>query len=114
MKALHNKVNIIPIIAKSDTLTQVEVKKLKAKILNELEDNKIQIYRIPDCDSDEDDEFKQQNKQFKEALPFAVVGSTQIIEVRGKRVRGRCYPWGVIEVENAEHNDFIKLRNMLM
>lgn len=35
-------------------------------------------------------------------------------EVRGKKVRGRCYPWGVIEVENIEHNDFLKLRQMLM
>ena len=34
--------------------------------------------------------------------------------VRGKKVRGRLYPWGVIEVENMEHNDFIKLRSMLM
>lgn len=32
MKALHNKVNIIPIIAKADTLTQTELKKLKARV----------------------------------------------------------------------------------
>jgi septin family protein len=32
MKALHNKVNIIPIIAKADTLTQNELKKLKSKV----------------------------------------------------------------------------------
>ena len=51
---------------------------------------------------------------FKEAMPFAVVGSCQTIEVRGKKVRGRLYPWGVIEIENPEHNDFVKLRTMLM
>jgi hypothetical protein len=50
----------------------------------------------------------------QESIPFAVVGSSQTIEVRGKKVRGRLYPWGVVEVENAEHNDFIKLRTMLM
>jgi septin family protein len=82
--------------------------------LKELQDNNIQIYRVPDCDSDEDEEFKLQNKQLKESMPFAVVGSTQTIEVRGKKVRGRLYPWGVVEVENIEHNDFIKLRTMLM
>ena len=48
------------------------------------------------------------------ALPFAVVGSTQIIVVGGRKVRGRMYPWGVVEVENPEHSDFIKLRTMLM
>ena len=47
-------------------------------------------------------------------MPFAVVGSTQTFEVRGKKVRGRLYPWGVVEIENMEHNDFVKLRTMLM
>jgi septin 2 len=50
----------------------------------------------------------------KESVPFAVVGSNQTIEVRGKKVRGRVYPWGVVEIENIEHNDFVKLRTMLM
>ena len=83
-------------------------------MLNELSEHGIQIYRIPDCDSDEDEEFKIQNRQLKEAIPFAVVGSSQTIEVRGKKVRGRLYPWGVVEIENMEHNDFVKLRTMLM
>lgn len=51
---------------------------------------------------------------FKEAIPFAVVGSSQIYDVKGKKIRGRLYPWGVVEVENIEHNDFVKLRTMLM
>ena len=40
--------------------------------------------------------------------------SLQIFEVNGKRVRGRQYPWGIVEVENPKHSDFIKLRTMLM
>lgn len=32
----------------------------------------------------------------------------------GRRVRGRPYPWGVIEVDNEEHCDFVKLRQMLI
>ena len=43
-----------------------------------------------------------------------MVGSNTIIEVNGKRVRGRQYPWGVAEVENGEHCDFTILRNMLI
>lgn len=53
-------------------------------------------------------------KQLKEAVPFAVCGANQLLEVRGKKGRGRFYPWGVVEVENPEHCDFIKLRTMLM
>lgn len=32
MKALQNKVNIVPIIAKADTLTTSEVKRLKTRV----------------------------------------------------------------------------------
>ena len=50
----------------------------------------------------------------QDAVPFAVIGSNTVIEVKSRRVRGRMYPWGVVEVENPEHCDFIKLRAMLM
>ena len=30
-------------------------------------------------------------------IPFAVVGSNTVLEVNGKRVRARVYPWGVAE-----------------
>lgn len=55
----------------------------------------------------------QQVRLLKEAVPFAVVGSTTVLDVGGKKVRGRQYPWGVIEVENPNHCDFIKLRCLL-
>lgn len=51
---------------------------------------------------------------FQASIPFAVIGSNQLIEVKGKKIRGRLYPWGVVEVENPEHNDFLKLRTMLV
>uniref|UniRef100_A0A087YBD1 Septin-type G domain-containing protein n=1 Tax=Poecilia formosa TaxID=48698 RepID=A0A087YBD1_POEFO len=115
MKALHEKVNIVPILAKADTLTPSEVKKKKIKIREEIEQYGIKIYQFPDCDSDEDEEFKQQDLELKkECIPFAVIGSNTVVEAKGKRVRGRLYPWGIVEVENAAHCDFIKLRNMLV
>lgn len=33
MKALHEKVNIVPVLAKADTLTPIEVKKKKIKVI---------------------------------------------------------------------------------
>lgn len=48
-------------------------------------------------------------------VPFAVVGATnEIATPDGRKVRGRRYPWGVIEVDNEEHCDFVKLRQMLI
>lgn len=82
--------------------------------MEEIEANGIRIYPLPDCDSDEDEDYKEQVRQLKEAVPFAVCGANTLIEVKGRKVRGRQYPWGVVEVENPEHCDFIKLRTMLM
>ena len=31
------------------------------------------------------------------AVPFAVVGSNTVVEVAGKKIRGRMYPWGIVE-----------------
>jgi len=48
-------------------------------------------------------------------VPFAVVGATsEITSPDGRKVRGRRYPWGIIEVDNEEHCDFVKLRQMLI
>jgi len=30
-------------------------------------------------------------------VPFAVVGSNTVVESQGKKVRGRVYPWGIVE-----------------
>ncbi|XP_045076468.1 septin-5-like isoform X2 [Coregonus clupeaformis] len=114
MKALHEKVNIVPILAKADTLTPTEVKKKKFKIREEIQQFGIKIYQFPDCDSDEDEDFKQQDQELKDSIPFAVIGSNTVVEAKGKRVRGRLYPWGIVEVENSAHCDFVKLRNMLV
>ncbi|XP_074029622.1 septin 1 [Leptinotarsa decemlineata] len=114
MKKLHNKVNIVPVIAKADVLTKKEMQKLKKKILDEIAENGIRIYSLPECDSDEDEEYKEQVRQLKQAVPFAVCGANTELEVRGRKVKGRLYPWGVVEVENPEHCDFIKLRTMLI
>ena len=52
--------------------------------------------------------------QLRQSIPFAVCGANAMVEVAGKKVRGRQYPWGVVEVENPEHCDFVKLRSMLI
>ncbi|KAF2346228.1 Septin-type guanine nucleotide-binding (G) domain, partial [Trinorchestia longiramus] len=114
MKRLHRKVNIVPVVAKADALTKAEIAKLKANLLRDIEAHKIKIYQFPECDEDEDEEFQQQDRELKSSIPFAVIGSNCIIEVAGKRVRGRQYPWGIVEVENAAHCDFVKLRTMLI
>uniref|UniRef100_A0A3P8WU74 LIM domain kinase 1 n=1 Tax=Cynoglossus semilaevis TaxID=244447 RepID=A0A3P8WU74_CYNSE len=114
MKALHEKVNIIPVLAKADCLTQAEVCRKKMKVREEIKRFGINIYQFPECDSDEEEEFKRQDQILKESIPFALIGSNVQVESKGRKVRGRLYPWGVVEVENPAHSDFLMLRNMLV
>ncbi|XP_073472671.1 septin-5-like isoform X1 [Aquarana catesbeiana] len=114
LRALQDRVNIVPILGKADTLTPKELIQKKQRIREELDYFGIQIYQFPDCDSDQDEDFKIQDMELKKSIPFAVIGSNTIVEVNGKRVRGRLYPWGVVEVENEKHCDFVKLRTMLI
>ena len=48
----------------------------------------------------------------KNCIPFAVIGSNTIIESGGTRIRGRIYPWGIIDIE-SDSCDFKKLRTFL-
>ena len=75
--------------------------------------HKINIYQ-PLSDEYDDDDTVAENQEMIARIPFAIVGSNMEFEVGGKKVRGRKYPWGVIEVDNEDHCDFIKLRQMLI
>uniref|UniRef100_A0A3Q3WH24 Septin n=1 Tax=Mola mola TaxID=94237 RepID=A0A3Q3WH24_MOLML len=114
MKALHEKVNIVPVLAKADSLTRAEVCRKKMKIREQIKQFGINIYQFPECDSDEDEDLKKQDQTLKDSIPFAVIGSNVQMEGKGRRFRGRVYPWGVVEVEDPAHSDFLLLRNMLV
>lgn len=65
MRRLQNKVNIVPVIAKADALTASELTALKARVMSDLDRYKIDIYRLPECDSDEEDEIKRLDQEIK-------------------------------------------------
>ncbi|KAG9270967.1 septin 10 [Astyanax mexicanus] len=110
MKKLDSKVNIIPVIAKADTISKSELHKFKMKIMSELVSNGVQIYQFPI----DDETVATINTTMNGHLPFAVVGSTEEVNVGNKMVKARQYPWGVVQVENESHCDFVKLREMLI
>ncbi|KAA8588278.1 hypothetical protein FQN60_001472 [Etheostoma spectabile] len=106
MKKLDSKVNIIPVIAKADTISKSELHKFKIKIMSELVSNGVQIYQFPL----DDETVAKVNTSMNGHLPFAVVGSTEEVSVGNKMVKARQYPWGVVQVENESHCDFVKRR----
>jgi len=114
MRRLHTKVNLIPVIAKADTMTDEEITDFKARILSDIAHHNIHIFQAPTYDN-EDEETIAEAEEIASKIPFAVVGSDQVVETPdGREVRGRSYPWGVVEVDNEEHCDFVKLRQMLV
>ncbi|OJD26580.1 hypothetical protein ACJ73_02036 [Blastomyces percursus] len=111
LKKLSDVVNVVPVIAKSDSLTLEERLAFKERIKEEFAFHNLKMYPY---DNDElDDEERAVNAQIKDIIPFAVVGSEKSIIVSGKQVRGRQNRWGVINVEDENHCEFVYLRNFL-
>ncbi|EDQ86981.1 uncharacterized protein MONBRDRAFT_27671 [Monosiga brevicollis MX1] len=115
LRRLQNKVNIIPVIAKADTLTDEECHLLKKRVLQTIEEENISIYRFPDESQNPlfaDDPTIQQARS---CLPFAICSSQQVVRSNnGQSVRGRTYPWGTAEVENPDHSEFTLLRDLVL
>ncbi|CCE79559.1 Piso0_001633 [Millerozyma farinosa CBS 7064] len=113
MRRLSMRVNLIPIIAKADTLSPKELDAFKSRIRDVIEAQEINIF-TPTLELD-DAASAEHAKQLIESMPFAVVGSEEEHEVNpGQYVKGRKYPWGIVEVENEKHCDFKKLRSLLL
>lgn len=111
MKELSKRVNVIPVIAKSDTTSKDELIRFKKKILSELKSHQIEIYQFPT----DDEAVAEQNRAMNAHVPFAVVGSVDFVTKEdGSQVRARRYPWGMVEVENKEHCDFVHLRESVL
>lgn len=95
MKQLDSKVNLIPVIAKSDIITKNELTKLREKVTNEILSNGIRIYSFPT----DEVEIAEQNSQMNALQPFAVVASHDFVRIGSRQVRARQYPWGTVQGE---------------
>jgi len=112
MKKLSEVVNVVPVIAKADSLTLDERLAFKERIRAEMQYHNIRLYPF-DLTDEYDDEEAQLNERIRDIIPFAVVGSERNVIIDGKAVRGRKNRWGVINVEDENHCEFVYLRNFL-
>ncbi|KAI9105620.1 Septin-domain-containing protein [Phlyctochytrium arcticum] len=108
LQRLCVKVNIIPVIAKADTLTAEESANFKKALLRDFERHDIRVYPTAHA------EDRETLVDLERHMPFAVIGSDNFIDIGGKKVRGRTYRWGTVEVENEKHCDFVHLRELLI
>ncbi|KAF1955633.1 cell division control protein-like protein 10 [Byssothecium circinans] len=111
LKKLSEFVNVVPVIAKSDSLTLEERAAFKERIKEEFAFHNLRMY--PYENEEHDQEELALNTSIKGIVPFAIVGSEKNIVVNGKQVRGRQNRWGVINVEDENHCEFVYLRNFL-
>ncbi|KAF2220568.1 cell division control protein [Elsinoe ampelina] len=113
MKRLCTRVNLIPVIAKADTLSPADLQRFKSRVRTTIEAQNIRVYQ-PALDDDDEGMLKV-TRELITAMPFAVIGSEKdVTTTDGRSVKGRQYAWGVAEVENEDHCDFRKLRSVLI
>ncbi|XP_018595638.1 cell division control protein 3-like isoform X2 [Scleropages formosus] len=112
MKRLGKIVNIVPVIAKADTLTIEERLEFRDRIKRDLEAYEISVYPQKEYDQDVEDQIL--NDKIREKIPFAVVGTDKEHQVNGNKILGRKTKWGIIEVENVAHCEFSDLRDLLI
>ena len=113
LKKLTETANVVPVIAKSDSMTIPEREAFKKVLQKEFAYHNLHLYPN-DAYEDYDEEDRQLNKEIKSIIPFAVVGSEKTVVVNGKEVRGRKNRWGLINVEDETHCEFSHLRNFLI
>ncbi|EQB60371.1 hypothetical protein NAPIS_ORF02063 [Vairimorpha apis BRL 01] len=89
--------------------TKEELQLRKKQISDLLKTNNITFF-IPETESSQDSEEDSSEDEF----PLAVIASETMHEREGEIVRGRSYPWGFINIENENGNDFKKLQRMLI
>lgn len=112
LKRLTEIANVIPVIAKADTLTMDERTAFREIIQQEFRKHNFKIY--PYDSDDLTEEELELNESIRSIIPFAVVGSETEITVNGEVVRGRKTRWGSIAVEDINQCEFVYLREFLI
>jgi septin 3/9/12 len=113
LKRLTEIANVVPVIAKSDSMTLAERENFKEIIQEEFQYHKLRIYPY---DAEDHDDFElDENNRIRKMIPFAVVGSEITHNINGNLVRGRRNRFGgIVVVDDPNHCEFVQLRDFLL
>ena len=105
IKKLSERSNVIPVIAKADSMTAAERQKFKSQLAVDFSRQGINVFYFADMS---DNELGTSGFQIrKDQQPLSVIGS---VEPRiNDAKKGRPYPWGMAECENSSHCDLSTL-----
>src|SRR3954462_9864026 len=70
MRRLSPRVNVIPVIGKADSLTPVELKDFKKRIMEDIDYYNIPIYNFPYDVEEDDEDTIEENSELRNLLPF--------------------------------------------
>ena len=102
MKRLERYVNLIPVIAKADTMTVNERDAFRREILSQLRKSRVRIFEL------------EGGGQSEERVG-AGLGSTMLppYAICASEAGFREYPWGRLDIEDPVHSDLSLLRRAL-
>lgn len=106
MKKLGSRVNLIPVIAKADTMTPEDLDNFKTRVRAVISAQGIKVY-TPPVDSD-DLHAGEHAKSMQDVMPYSIIGSVDDVTTPdGRTVKGREYLWGVAEGERLYSVEFL-------
>lgn len=113
MRALHEKVNLIPVIIKADTFNSIQLAKFKENILADLKANDIRYFEFERDDKEDEDRFKAVKVEV-ERFPFALVAADEPVldKKRGRWIRETIA--GQIDIADNKKCDFDALSKLII
>lgn len=66
--------------------------------MEDIEHYRIPVYNFPYDFEEDDEDTVEENVELRGLMPFAIVGSEEVVDIGGCKVRASQYPWGVVEV----------------
>ncbi|TPX62447.1 hypothetical protein SpCBS45565_g07017 [Spizellomyces sp. 'palustris'] len=128
LEQLCSRVNVIVCFAKADLLTVRRLRTLRNLVVEDLARFGLPVFAFPeDPDVEYDKDAIELNEELRAMLPFAIVNAEEheleddapedddasIRKNESPRILGREYPWGIVEVQNPSHCDFLRVKETL-
>lgn len=112
LKRLCEVANVVPIIAKSDSLTLAEREAFKHRLQQQFVEHNLRLY--PYDNPEYDDDERQYSEMIRAMIPFAIVSSEKTELIDDREVPVRHNRWGVVNIEDTTHCEFTHLRSFLI
>lgn len=109
MKSLSTRTNLIPVVAKADTLTETELHNFEIMVRTTLAKHDIET-----CQFFSNKELLQ---EIRLKIPFSIISSSfspSLDNNNGIIERIRKYPWCLLDIENESYCDFHYIRKLLL